>query len=90
MYDAAGYTAMLEQYKDTLDNFIDPTEILSCGNTLQVEDYSKYDWTMFNPKDKKKHHDEMFEEYLKKAANMGRKLSQIWISRGNKDLFLLS
>lgn len=74
MYDAVGYTALLNNYKETLDRFVGTTEILCCGNTLQVEDYSKYDWTMFDPVAKKKHHDETFNDYLSKAQELGKKL----------------
>lgn len=71
MYDAIGYTNLLNSYKDTLNTFVGPTEVFCCGNTLQVSDYSKYDWTMFDPEDKKKRHDETFEEYLSKAHELG-------------------
>ena len=71
IYDAVGYTALLENYQQTLDRFVGPTSVLSCGNTLQVNDYSKYDWTMFDPEEKKLHHEETFDEYLEKAFHMG-------------------
>lgn len=70
-YDAVGYTALLENYKNTLTTFVGGTQILTCGNTLQVNDYSRFDWTMFDPAEKKAHHDETFGEYLKKARDMG-------------------
>mgnify|MGYP003290872659 CR=1 FL=1 len=72
MYDSIGYTALLKQYKGTLETFVGPTQILCCGNTLQVNDYSKYDWTMFNPDVKKKHHDNTFKDYLDKAYEIGK------------------
>lgn len=74
MYDAVGYTPMLEGYKATLINFVGPTQVLCCGNTLQVKDYSKFNWTMFDPAAKKAHHDETFGSYLEKATEMGSKL----------------
>ena len=73
-YNAIGYTAMLEGYKNTLTRFVGPTQVLICGNTLQVNDYSKYDWTMFDPADKQKHRDETFGDYLSKAFTMGKSL----------------
>lgn len=73
MYDALGYTAMLEGYKQTLTAFVGPTEVLTFGNTLQVKDYSKYNWTMFDPEAKKTYHDEQFETELAKAFDMGKK-----------------
>lgn len=74
MYDAVGYTSMLEDYKSTLSNFVGPTELLICGNTLQVQDYSRYDWTMFDSNAKHHHHDETFGKYLQRAFSMGKKL----------------
>lgn len=74
MYDAIGYTSMLESYKQTLSNFVGPTEMLICGNTLQVNDYSRYNWTMFNPDAKKKYHDDTFDSYLQKAYIAGKGL----------------
>lgn len=41
-------------------NFVGPTKVMVCGNTLQVNDYSKYDWTMFDPETKKVRHEEVF------------------------------
>ena len=72
MYGATGYTALLEQYKGTLDTFVGPTEVLVCGDTLQVKDYSKYNWTMFDPESKQKRHDDTFEEYLRRAYELGK------------------
>lgn len=74
MYDAIGYTTLLEQYKGTLNTFVGPTEVLVCGDTLQVKDYSKYDWTMFDPASKQTRHDETFEKYLEKAYELGKNL----------------
>ena len=74
MYGLTGYTKMLNGYKKTLSSFVGPTKIFKCGDTLQVDDYSRYNWTMFNPEAKKKHHDETFDSYLKKAYELGKKL----------------
>lgn len=71
MYGMIGYDAMLESYQKTLESFVGPTEVFICGNTLQVNDYSRYTWTIFDPDEKKKHHDETFDEYLKKAYEKG-------------------
>ena len=64
------HTALLEQYKNTLNTFVGSTEVFVCGNTLQVKDYSKYDWTMFDSESKQKRHDDTFEEYLSKAYEL--------------------
>lgn len=74
MYEAIGYDKMLANYQQTLTNFVGPTEVLICGNTLQVDDYSKFNWTIFDPEAKKQHHDETFNEYLAKAFEKGKAL----------------
>jgi len=73
-YSAVGYDTLLENYKNTLSTFVGPTEVFICGNTLQVKDYSRFQWTMFDPEEKKKHHDETFADYLERAKEAGRKL----------------
>lgn len=75
IYEAIGYDKMLESYKQTLSNFVGPTEVLVCGDTLQVEDYSKYDWTLFNPEAKQQHRDLTFQSYLEKAFEQGKKMA---------------
>lgn len=74
MYEAIGYDQMLNSYQMTLSSFVGPTDILVCGDTLQVKDYSKYDWTMFDPEAKQKRHDETFKEYLDEAYKKGQAL----------------
>lgn len=74
MYEKTGYAALLEQYKGTLGNFVGPTEVIACGNTLQVDDYSQYNWTLFDPEKKKQYHDETFAGYLAKAKELGAKI----------------
>lgn len=74
MYEMIGYKTLMDSYKNTLDRFVGPTQVFICGNTLQVKDYSRFNWTMFDPEEKKKHHDETFGEYLEKANEAGRNL----------------
>lgn len=74
MYDKVGYDTMIQNYKATLQGFVGPTEVLICGNTLQVNDYSPYNWTMFDPEAKKQHHDATFESYKQKAFEAGAKM----------------
>ncbi len=74
MYGERGYTELLEGYRRTLSAIVGPTKVLTCGDTLQVDDYSKYDWTNFDPEVKKKRHDETFGDYLAKAFALGEEL----------------
>lgn len=71
IYDQRGYTAMLETYKQMLERFVGPTKIMICGNTLQVDDYSKYNWTRFDPVQKKAYHEAVFPLKLKEAYDLG-------------------
>lgn len=73
-YDRTGYTAMLERYKNTLERFVGPTKVITYGNTLQVDDYSKFDWTVFNPDEKKARHETVFPVKLKEAYKLGAEL----------------
>lgn len=76
VYSAVGYEALMESYKNTLSTFVGPTEVFICGNTLQVKDYSKYNWTMFDSEAKKKYHDETFDGYLERAKEAGKHLTE--------------
>ncbi|HHW30126.1 MAG TPA: flavodoxin family protein [Clostridiaceae bacterium] len=71
LYDKIGYTTMLEGYKQMMERFFGPTKIMICGDTLQVDDYSKYDWTIFDPAKKKAHHEVAFPLKLKEAYELG-------------------
>lgn len=73
-YSALGYMKKLKDYQKSLETFVGRTELLIAGNTLQVSDYSIYDWTMFDPDAKKKHHDKVFPKECRKAYEMGRDL----------------
>lgn len=73
-YDKVGYTKLMADYKAMMSNFVGPTETLVCGDTLQVEDYSKYKWTRFDPAAKLKRHNETFADYEKSAFEMGANL----------------
>lgn len=71
VYDKVGYTGMLESCKQKLDTFVGPTKVMVYGNTLQVDDYSKYDWTIFDPMQKKVNHEAVFPLKLKEAYEFG-------------------
>lgn len=75
-YGKAGYDKMLEKYKDRLDRMVGPTKIMISGNTLQVKDYSIYDWTMFDVEAKKERHEKVFPEEMKKAFALGTEMSE--------------
>ena len=58
-YSQIGYNEMLKRYQGTLDTFVGPTKILISSNTLQVKDYSRHNWTMFDSDAKKQWHDKV-------------------------------
>jgi len=76
LYENRGYTVMLEDYKQMFERFVGPTKMMIYGDTLQVDDYSKYDWTIFDPVKKKARHEEVFPLKLKEAYDLGAALLQ--------------
>ena len=70
-----GYQGLLRNYQQTLSMFVGKTEVLVCGDTQQLKDYSKTDWPWyFNPEAKYKRHEETFPAYCQKAFEMGAAL----------------
>ena len=70
-YVQIGYDEMLQRYQGSLSTFVGPTKILISSDTLQVKDYSRYNWTMFDPEHKKERHETVFPEDKKKAFDLG-------------------
>ncbi len=70
------YMDMLNKYKGTLDSFIGPTDILVSGETLQVNDYSKFNWTMFDSEQRKERRETVFPKELEKAYQMGADIAK--------------
>ena len=71
------YTQLLENYRQTLSRFVGPARVLVSGNTLQLKDYGKTDWewTLFDPEDKRIRHETVFPQECKKAFEMGKELA---------------
>ena len=70
-YAQIGYDQMLKRYQGTLSTFVGPTRILISSDTLQVKDYSRYHWTMFDPGHKMARHETVFPADRKKAFDLG-------------------
>ena len=69
----------VENYQKTLSETVGNTKVMIVDNTLQVKDYSRYDWTMFDPEHKKQRHETVFPEDKKKAFALGEEMvSGIW------------
>ena len=70
---------MLKRYQGSFNTFVGPTKILISSDTLQVKDYSRYNWTMFDPEHKKARHEMVFPEDKKTAFALGEQMvSGIW------------
>lgn len=67
---------IVAQYKGALDYFVGDTQTLISGNTLQVDDYERYDWTMFDVEDKRRRHEEVFPAECQQAFELGAGLVQ--------------
>lgn len=70
-YRQGPYAQMLETFRQGLSGSIGPTEVFLSGNTLQVADYSRYHWTMFDPAVKRERHEKIFPEELRRAFQLG-------------------
>lgn len=70
------YRGLLNGYKQTLDRFVGPTEVLAVGNTLQLKDYlaTDWEWTMFDPAEKQLRHDTVFPLECRAAFEKGAEL----------------
>ena len=70
------YLGLLQNYQQTLNGFVGPTKFLVSGNTLQLNDYSSLDWewSYFDPEEKKRRHETIFPQECKKAFDMGAAL----------------
>ena len=80
-YPQIGYDEMLKRYQGTLSTFVGPTKILISSDTLQVKDYSRYHWTMFDSEHKKERHEKVFPKDKKKAFALGEQMvSNPWMN----------
>ena len=70
------YANLVDDYAQTLNRFVGPTESLISGNTLQIKDYSKTDWpwTLFDVEAKQQQRETVFPEDRRKAFAMGAAL----------------
>ena len=73
-YAQIGYDAMLQRYQGSLSTFVGPTRVLISSDTLQIHDYSRYNWTMFDPGHKKERRETVFPEDKKKAFALGEQM----------------
>ena len=67
-------TELLNRYRNTLESFIGPTQTMVSGNTLQINDYEKYDWTIFDPEEKRERREKVFPQERQKAFQLGAEI----------------
>ena len=70
----AGYGQLLEKYCRSLDTFVGKTRTLIAADTLQVADYSRYSWTMFDPAAKQARHESVFPQQKQRAFDLGTEM----------------
>ena len=66
------YADLLTRYKGSLETFVGPTQTLLSADTLQVGNYEKYNWTMFNPDKKKARRETVFPQERQTAFALGK------------------
>ena len=71
LYTPNGYGKAISGYQNSLSIFIGPTKTMICGDTLHVDDYGKYEWTMFDPEAKKARRENEFPSEKQKAFDFG-------------------
>lgn len=74
-YEEGAYADMLARYRSNLENFVGPTKTFICGNTLQVKDYSRFNWTMFDPEAKRRRHEEVFSQERAQVRKLGEEMA---------------
>ena len=72
------YTELLEKYAGTLGRFVGPTRTFIAGNTLQVKDYTPFNWTMFDPEAKKARRETVFPDEMAEVRKLGQQLAEGW------------
>ena len=73
-YPVLGYRKMLKTYQKALDEAVGNTKVFIAGDTLQVKDYSRFNWTMFDAASKLERHEKVFPEEQQKAFKLGAQM----------------
>lgn len=73
-YLPLGYRATVKGYQKALSDAVGPTKVMIAGDTLQVKDYSRFNWTMFDPAAKQKRHETVFPKEQKEAFTLGAEM----------------
>lgn len=74
--DEQPYGQLLARYKGMLDRCVGPTTTFACGNTLQVNDYERYDWSYFDPEAKKARRETVFPQEMASVFALGAEMAE--------------
>ncbi len=77
-YPMIGYKKILRGYQKSLETFVGPTKLMICGETQQVADYSKFNWTMFDGAERIQRREKVFPKEKEKAFEPGKTLINMW------------
>jgi len=75
MAETAGYNKHFAMTKWALETTFGECELMLCTDTLQYDDYDRYDSEAFDGKAKMKRHKEVFPEDCKRAFELGVRLT---------------
>jgi multimeric flavodoxin WrbA len=75
MFPQIGYDQMIERYLGQLEAMYGSCELLVSDDTLQVNDYEPFQWTMFDTEKKKVRREEVFPKHKQSAYEMGKKMT---------------
>jgi multimeric flavodoxin WrbA len=75
MVPQIGYDKMIERYRGQMEAMYGSCELLISDDTLQVNNYEPFQWTMFDPEKKKMRREEVFPKHTQAAYEMGKKMT---------------
>ena len=75
-YAPLGYRRTVKAYQKALTDAVGNTKVMIAGDTLQVKDYSRFNWTLFDPAAKKKRHEDVFPKERKEAFELGAQMAR--------------
>lgn len=65
---------LAQKYSGMFERLFGPTKTLISGNTLQINNYEDFDWSVFDPEEKKKRREEVFPAELAEAFELGKQM----------------
>ena len=78
-YTPLGYRKTVKEYQKALTDAVGSTKVMIAGDTLQVRDYSRFHWTIFDPAAKQRRHEAVFPKEQREAFELGAQMvSQAW------------